>query len=73
MSIKFYPNAEQVDTTDNSWKKKLSNAANSLVESAQDATRNLLNNATGGLLGSFMNNIDVMKVHDDRTYAELKN
>ena len=73
MSIKFYPNAEKVDTTDNSWKKKLSNAANSLVESAQDATRNLLNNATGGLLGSFMNKIDVMKVHNDRTAAELKN
>lgn len=73
VSIKFYPNAEKVDTTDNSWKKKLSNAANSLVESAQDATRNLLNNATGGLLGSFMNKIDVMKVHNDRTAAELKN
>ena len=41
--------------------------ADSLVSSAKSAVKNSLNNLTGGLLGSFMNAVDVQGEHDKFT------
>ena len=62
--FKFYP------CTDISLKKKkgvLQEVGQGLVDGLKTATKNALNNFTGGLLGSLMNNVDIIKEHDKFT------
>lgn len=76
VSIKFYPSFWWPPTqkqSDKSWTQTFEdtakNVGNSLMSSAQNAVKSLANNATGGLLGSIMNDIDIMKKHDDNPDA----
>lgn len=65
VSMKLYPSKawpEPGAKEDKSWASKL---GDSLVSSAKGAVKSLTNNVTGGLLGSFMNDIDVMKKHNE--------
>lgn len=71
VSIKFYPRI--ADEVKKGW---LENLGDNLLGAAKGAVKNLANNVTGGLLGSIMNDIDVMKKHDefagsmDKTFLE---
>lgn len=58
VSIKFYPTLGSENKK--SW---LENLGDNLLNSAKGTVKNLANNVTGGLLGSIMNNVDVMKKH----------
>ena len=58
------------DAATKSEKDWLKDLGNSLLNSAKGAVKNLANNATGGLLGSIMNDVDVMKKHDE--FSEKK-
>ena len=80
VSFKFYPSYywPKPDTNssskDKDWKQKLNKTgeaiAKSLVNSAQSAVKNLANNATGGLLGSIMNNQkSIMDRHNSNSDA----
>lgn len=68
VSIKFYPSFwwDYGEKKSTDWKDKLSD---SLMGSAKSAVKNLANNVTGGLLGSFMNNLSVMQKHDENPDA----
>jgi hypothetical protein len=54
VSFKFYPTLD-ADAEDKSWLQSL---GDSLASSAIGAAKNLVNNATGGLLGSLLNDKD---------------
>lgn len=54
VSMAFYP------MLTGSGKKK-----NKLLQAVAGATKNLLNNVTGGILGSIMNDVDIMKLRTD--------
>ena len=65
VSIKFRPYPGMDDAATKSEKDWLKDLGNNLLNSAKGAVKNLANNATGGLLGSIMNDVDVMKKHDE--------
>ena len=70
VSIKFRPYPGMDDAATKSEKDWLKDLGNNLLNSAKGAVKNLANNATGGLLGSIMNDVDVMKKHDE--FSEKK-
>lgn len=62
VNFKFEPTLDQATVVDSKWLNRL---GDSLKSSGIAAAKNLVNNATGGLLGSLMNNIDgVMTAHN---------
>lgn len=72
VSMAFYPNlVVEGEEKEESFGKKL---GKKLVSAAAGATKNLLNNATGGLLGSIMNDVDIMdlrkKFKDDACFGK---
>ena len=69
VTMKFFPSVHWPDPSTEKNKKEdkswASNLGNTLVSSAKGAVKSFANNATGGLLGSFMNSkVDIMKNHD---------
>lgn len=75
VKIKFYPSyydkpVKDKKKKDEEWKDKLGKLGDSLVSSAKSAVKNLANNVTGGLLGSFMNSkVDIMDKHNNNSDA----
>lgn len=62
VNFKFEPTLDQATVVDPKWLNRL---GDSLKSSGIAAAKNLVNNATGGLLGSLMNNVDgVMTAHN---------
>lgn len=62
VNFKFEPTLDQATVVDSKWLNRL---GDSLKSSGIAAAKNLVNNATGGLLGSLMNNVDgVMTAHN---------
>lgn len=62
VNFKFEPTLDQATVVDSKWLNRL---GDSLKSSGIAAAKNLVNNATGGLLGSLMNNGDgVMTAHN---------
>lgn len=70
VNFKFEPTLDQATVVDSKWLNRL---GDSLKSSGIAAAKNLVNNATGGLLGSLMNDINgVMTAHNSFDSEEGK-